>query len=319
MPSKFCLHFFQLCLIICAWGLHLEVLAQNIPQKPEPARYVNDLAAMLESNEGQLLEIKLKKYYDSTSTQIVIVTIQTLDGYSIDDYAQKLAENWGIGQKGKDNGLLILVSQGDRKMKIATGYGLEAKITDLTAKQIIDNQLVPNFKTENYYYGLNEAIEVIFKLLSGEFTASDLAPPPNMADFFFYAYRVVMILGFLLGSIFTIFILDELEAKYPKLRPYRVGIIALSLLPMLLSLIYLLYVYRAWGYFPLVLLIYGIFGLIMWFISHSAKGGNQSYSSGKNSSSYTGSSGSYSDSSSSYSDSSFGGGSFGGGGASGSW
>jgi uncharacterized protein len=310
------------CLLFLILMGKLGLFAQNIPGKPEPASYVNDLAGMLKPDEGQLLEIKLKKYFDSTSTQIVVVIIQSLDGYLIDDYAQKLAENWGIGQKGKDNGLLILVSKKDRKMKIATGYGLEAKITDLAAKQIIDNQLVPNFKTENYYQGLTEATDFIFKLLSGEFKADDIPrkmSEQDKADFFFYGYRVVMILGFLVGSIFTIFILDELESKYPKLRPYRVAIIALSLLPMLLSLIYLMDVYYAWVYFPWILLIYAIFIGIMWLISHSAKGGSQSYSSSKNGSSYSGSSSSYSDSSSSYSDSSFGGGSFGGGGASGSW
>jgi uncharacterized protein len=323
MPHSNSIIFQLIKLLLLNWFINLEEgFAQNIPPKPEPAVFVNDFAAIMEEAEEKKLEIKLKKYADSTSTQIAIVIIQKLEGYSITDYAQKLAETWGIGQKGKDNGLLILVSKDDRKIKIAVGYGLEATITDLAAKHIIDNQLVPNFKTEDYYQGLEEATDFIFKLLNGEFKADDI--PRKMSDqdqedFFFYWYRVVMILGFLVGGIFSIFILDWLESKNKKLRQYKLPMSALGLLPMLLGCIYLMYIYYAWVYFPWVLLIYVALTCFIWFISNSSKGSGSSQSYSGKSSSYSNSSSSYSDSSSSYSDSSFGGGSFGGGGASGSW
>lgn len=149
----------------------LSVFAQQLqlPEKPSPAKMVNDFAEVLSAEEQQALEQKLVTYYDSTSTQVVIVTLATLDGYPIEDYGLKLAREWGIGQEGKDNGLLILVVRDDRKMRIEVGYGMEATVPDVMAKRIISNIMAPEFKQGNYYAGLDNATTAIIQLSKGEF------------------------------------------------------------------------------------------------------------------------------------------------------
>jgi uncharacterized membrane protein YgcG len=293
--------------------------AQDIPPRPVPIKFVNDFAGMLAPTEAQYLEEKLKKYADSTSTQIALVIIQTLHQIDRVAYAQKLATAWGIGQQGKDNGLLILVAYDDHKIRIQTGYGLEATLTDLLTSQIIDNQLIPNFKQKKYYQGLNEATDTIFKILSGEFKTSDIPQPKlttqQTVDFFFYIIISAVGLGFGLGVGYNIVWLRKKSIREnPYLKPNAI-IAAILLLPMLMAHIVLLYWHQAWEYYLWILFIYAILWLFFYLQSlANLKRSKNSY--GGNT---WGSSSSYSDSGSSYSDSSFGGGSFGGGGASGDW
>jgi len=151
------------------------IQAQDFPEKPVPPRLVNDFAGMLNSNEINSLEQKLVTFNDSTSTQIAIVTVTSLHGYDKADYGQRLGEKWGIGQKGKNNGILILVKpkteseQGE--VFIAQGYGLEGGIPDLHASDIINNQILPSFRTGDYYGGLDKATNTLMQLARGEFPA----------------------------------------------------------------------------------------------------------------------------------------------------
>lgn len=149
----------------------LHVSAQEFP--PKPATLVTDFTQTLSAQEQQALEQKLVAFNDSTSTQIVIVIMKSVGVYEISDYAVKLAEKWGIGQKGKNNGLLILVAKEDRNIDIEVGYGLEPVITDGLSKRIIETVIVPNFKSGNYYAGINEATNILMQVASGEFSAAD--------------------------------------------------------------------------------------------------------------------------------------------------
>jgi uncharacterized protein len=151
-----------------------RIAAQDFPEKPVPPRLVNDFAGLLSQQEVNALEKKLVAYDDSSSTQIAIVTLTDLHGYDIADYAQRLAEKWGIGQKGLNNGVIILVktktSESSRgEVNISPGYGLEGAIPDLTCKQIIENEILPEFKAGNYYEGLDKATGILMSLASGEF------------------------------------------------------------------------------------------------------------------------------------------------------
>jgi uncharacterized protein len=152
------------------------IQAQDFPEKPIPPRLVNDFAGMLNSSEINSLEHKLVAFNDSTSTQIAIVTVPSLHGYDKADYAQRLGEKWGIGQKGKNNGILILVKpktgseQGE--IFIAQGYGLEGGIPDLHASDIINNQILPSFRAGDYYGGLDKATTTLMQLARGEFPAN---------------------------------------------------------------------------------------------------------------------------------------------------
>ena len=151
--------------------------AQDIPGRPVPPRLVNDFAGVLTRQEAAMLESKLVAFNDSTSTQIAVVTISSLNGYDIMDYAQRLGENWGIGQKQLDNGVLILVKPKTQdsggEIAIVQGYGLEGAIPDLTCVQIIDNEILPAFRENNYFDGLNAGTNTLMSLASGEFSASE--------------------------------------------------------------------------------------------------------------------------------------------------
>lgn len=151
--------------------LHLPALAQQVPPRPDPPRLVNDLAGILQPDQVQALEQKLVAYNDSTSTQIAVVTVPNLGGSDIFSYAQKLFQAWGIGQKGKDNGILVLVALQEREARIQTGSGTEGAVPDILAKQIIDHQLKPAFEQQQYYQGLDQATTDLIALLKGEYKA----------------------------------------------------------------------------------------------------------------------------------------------------
>lgn len=142
----------------------------QIPPKPTPPRLVNDLADMLTDQEEQQLERKLVAYNDTTSTQIAIVTIESLQGNDVIDYAYRIGEEWGVGQQGKNNGVVILVSKGDRETAIVSGYGMEGVLTDAAASRIQRNHMTPNFRNGNFYGGLEEATTAIIQLAAGEYT-----------------------------------------------------------------------------------------------------------------------------------------------------
>lgn len=148
----------------------IRVAAQTYPEKPSPPKLVNDFAGILNSNEVELLENKLVAFGDSTSTQISIVTLKTLDGEPASSYAVNLAHKWGIGQDKTDNGILILVGMEKRDLFIATGYGVEEYVTDLQAKEVVENDLKPFFKKGEYYQGLDVATNDLMKMLKGSFT-----------------------------------------------------------------------------------------------------------------------------------------------------
>jgi len=153
--------------------------AQSVPPPPNPPRLVNDLAHLMQPGEADALEQKLVAYNDSTSSQIAVVTVPNLDGAEIADYAQKLYESWGIGRKGKNNGILILVAQEEHTARIQTGYGLEGAVPDALAKRIISNTMVPAFRENRYYAGLDRAADQLIALAKGEYQADPADAQPQ--------------------------------------------------------------------------------------------------------------------------------------------
>ena len=146
-------------------------LSQNIPAQPQPPRLVNDLAGVLSADQVSSLEQKLVAYDDSTSSQIAIVLVNTLNDYPIEEYALKLYRDWGIGNKRTNNGVLILAAIEDRKIRIEVGYGLEGAIPDITSNQIIQNDIGPSFRGGDYYDGLDKATNSLIKAAAGEYAA----------------------------------------------------------------------------------------------------------------------------------------------------
>jgi uncharacterized protein len=151
--------------------ISISVSAQNLPARPNPPKLVNDLAGVMSSDEVQRLEQKLVAYDDSTSNQIVVITVHTLDDYPIEEYATKLFRAWGIGNKKTNNGVLIVAAIDDHKLRIEVGYGLEGAIPDITANHIIDNDLKPNFRSSDYFDGFDQAADDLIKAAAGEYKA----------------------------------------------------------------------------------------------------------------------------------------------------
>lgn len=143
--------------------------AQEVLPKPNPPKLVTDKANVLSKEQLEILEHKLVALDDSTSNQIAVVLIPTLNGYEVQEYANKLFREWGIGSKGTNNGVLILAAIDDRKVWIEVGYGLEGAIPDVIASDIYRNKIVPAFKEGNYYRGIDDAVNALGKAAVGEY------------------------------------------------------------------------------------------------------------------------------------------------------
>ncbi|MBY0348214.1 MAG: TPM domain-containing protein [Hydrotalea flava] len=154
-------------------------LAQDILPKPNPPRLVNDYAGVLSAEQNAALEQKLVALDDSTSNQIAIVLVKTLNGYDVADYANKLFRAWGIGNKKTNNGILILAAIDDRKVWIEIGYGLEGAIPDATTSQIYRDEIVPAFRNKDYYTGLNNAVDDLAKAAVGEYKVARKQDKPT--------------------------------------------------------------------------------------------------------------------------------------------
>jgi uncharacterized protein len=179
--------------------ISFPLVGQEIPGKS--STLVTDYTNTLSPEEKQALERRLVAFNDTSSTQIAVVMIQTLDGYPLEDYAFQLAEKWGIGRKGKNNGILILVAVQDRKVRIEVGYGLEAVVPDALAKRIVEKEIKPAFKQGNYYEGLDRAAGTLMGLAAGEFTAEQYGGGEKR----FPGFLVFIILAIIFAVIFSKF------------------------------------------------------------------------------------------------------------------
>lgn len=171
---KLILKAYHFILVIIAVLLSQFTYAQfDIPDKPKLAEQtsVYDFATILETNQRKQLERKLIAYSDSTSTQIVLITIPSLKGENIGILGPKWGQEWGIGQKGKDNGVVILMAAKERQIGIYPGYGVEHLITAGQGGEIIRNIIIPEFKRNDYYAGFDKGTDAIFGYLNGTYKA----------------------------------------------------------------------------------------------------------------------------------------------------
>ena len=171
---------------------------------PPPGQWVTDQAGLLTPTEAQTLTQTLRFYADSTSTQIIVVTVPDLGGADIATYATELGQQWGVGQQGKDNGVVILVSRDDRQVFIATGFGLEGAIPDVVAGRIVREIITPNFKQGRFYAGLAGAVDALILAAAGEFTADgptpSYTPQDNEQDVFGLLFVVFIIILFVISA-----------------------------------------------------------------------------------------------------------------------
>lgn len=167
-----------LIIILCFWSLTgIAQIDKIIPAVPNPPRLINDYTGTLTNLQQEMLEHKLKNYDDTTSNQIVVVIVETLHDYDPYEYATALGRKWGVGNKDFNNGVVFLIAKTDRKVFIAPGYGLEGALPDITCKQIVDNEILPNFRGNDFYRGIDQGTDAIMQAAAGEYT-----PPKGYAD-----------------------------------------------------------------------------------------------------------------------------------------
>lgn len=171
-----------LLLLILSSGIFAQ-----IPARPQPPRLVNDFASLLSQEDNATLERKLVSFADSTSNQIAVVIVKSLEGMDKSDFAYKIGESWGVGQSKFNNGVVILIkpkiSNEKGEVFIATGYGVEGALPDAICKRIIEKEMIPFFINNDYYGGINAALKVMMPILSGEINSKDYATSVDDGSF----------------------------------------------------------------------------------------------------------------------------------------
>ena len=172
-------------------------MSETIKTPPKPAKLVNDYANILTPDQREALETKLYRFDDSTSSQVTVVIVPDLGGMDVADAAIELGRSWGVGGKGNNNGVVLLISKSDRKLNISPGYGLEKSLPDLTTQQIIQNIIVPNFKGDDYYRGIDEGSDAIMLAIQGEYKAPKGYGKKGTSSIGKILFFVIMIIVFL--------------------------------------------------------------------------------------------------------------------------
>ena len=168
--TKKLIRFFKICFfVIFTFSISSNSFAFTAPGNP--TGYVNDFASVLTTEQKNILENKLKVFNASTTNEIAVVTVKSLEGDYIEHYAEQLFKAWQIGTAKNDNGVLLLVAVDDHTMRIEVGYGLEGALTDAVASSIIRNDLTPAFKQNDFFGGINKAVDSIIAVTKGEYTA----------------------------------------------------------------------------------------------------------------------------------------------------
>ncbi|MBK9292694.1 MAG: TPM domain-containing protein [Bacteroidetes bacterium] len=181
------------------------LLRAQLPSPPDPPRLVVDMAGILNSSEQQALERKLVAYDDSTSTQILVLTVPDLQGLDPADYAFRIGESWGVGRRGFNNGVVILVKPKTERSRgqafIATGYGMEEKVPDARARRIVENEMIPYFRNGNYYQGIDKAVDAIIALAAGTYQGTGKEEPlPPALGLVLLAFILFVVLLIIFGN-----------------------------------------------------------------------------------------------------------------------
>ncbi len=177
-------------------ALAVSAVRAGIPQRPVPERLVNDFANVFNKFQMDSMERRLVELDDSTGNQIAVVVVSTLDGYAIADYAYELGRKWGVGQEKENNGVVIVVkvkNETKGQAFIATGYGLEGALPDATCKQIVEREMIPHFKENDYYGGIEAALDVIIPIVKGEYSYKDYEGDDTAAIVLVFLFFIVII------------------------------------------------------------------------------------------------------------------------------
>lgn len=169
------------------------------PQIPKLKMWATDLTSTLSQSELQDLNTRLKSYQDTTSNQLVVLIIPSLEGYPIEMLAEETATNNKIGTEKNSNGILLLIAKDDRELRLEVGYGLEGVVPDAIASSIIRNVIRPRFRDNDYYLGINEGINSIIAAIGGEYKAED-ADDDGGFPFIFLIIIIIIAFSFMRGG-----------------------------------------------------------------------------------------------------------------------
>lgn len=194
ISNKFLIRFISI--IIFFFSLKVCIAQFTIPEIPKDQRFVYDYVEVMSNYEFKLLDTKLRNYADTTSTQIVVAIVGSVKGDDISLISSQWGHKWGVGQKDKDNGIFILLAVDDRKIDVATGYGIETILTDIMVKDIIDNEMIPSFKNGNYHSGLDYGTNAMIRGLEGNYKMAPKEEKPNyipllVVAFFFAIWFII--------------------------------------------------------------------------------------------------------------------------------
>jgi uncharacterized protein len=303
------------CFLLTAFCLlFISFSSQTFAQKAVPELWgqrVHDDAQVLKKETVDALENQLAAFEDSTSNQIAILTVQSLDGDVLEDYSLRVVEKWKLGQADKDNGVLLLVAVDDHKMRIEVGHGLEGVLTDAISNRIIRNEMAPNFRRDDYDAGIRAGIDGIVKAIGGEYSSSDGDETNDLDD---------LTIGQRIGIGLGLFVFLGIFAFMGLAAPGKIGWVIYVFLIPFYTIFPIMAVGTKYWYLPgsIYLIAFPIlkilFGKSTWGQKISkgmssgsstggwSSGGGSSWGSGGGGSGFSG-----------------GGGSFGGGGSSGSW
>jgi uncharacterized protein len=244
-----------LCLGLFA--LASPVFCLSLPKEPDG--FVSDYANIISDDVEAQLEQKLQDFEKQTSNEIAVVTIKSLDSETIETAAFSLFNEWGIGKQAKDNGVLLLVSLDDRKMRIEVGYGLEGALTDLIAGQIIDYSIIPAFKEFDYDSGITDGINEIMLAITGEYSGE----PASYEKINYKDMATLLVFGLM----FVLYVFIELIERMSNSKAIWPGGLMGLIFGILISLFFILNLYSL-----LIIFGCGLLGLLIdLFLSRSKK------------------------------------------------
>ncbi len=274
--------FFLLIVLLASWPAYSE------PVFPTLNGRVIDEAGLLSASAKAALTGLLAKHEQETSNQVVIATVSSLQGYPIEDFGYQLGRHWGIGQKDKNNGVVLLVAPDERKVRIEVGYGLEGALTDALSKNIIETVILPQFRKDDFPKGIEEGAKAIIQVLDGTYSPQTLKSKSDSKNL--DGYIIFFIIAVFFGEFLGIFLSNRVVSGLVVGGGF--GVIAAFLMSSVIAGIII----------GVVVFIFHV------FLAGSGRGGG-GWSSGYGRGGSFGGGGGFSG----------GGGSFGGGGASGGW
>jgi len=197
----------RLAAVLCGIALALGAPAQDLVPIPPLKARVNDLTGTLTAQQRETLEQSLAAFEARKGSQIAVLIVPTTQPEAIEQYAIRVADQWKVGRKNVDDGIIIVVAKGDRKLRIEVGYGLEGAVPDAIAKRVIREVIAPRLQSNDFYGGLDAGTKALIRLVEGEQLPAPVWPPPgdgprpDLESLFMVLLVIVVVAGSILTKV----------------------------------------------------------------------------------------------------------------------